>query len=386
MAQIKVVTLHEKDPYIRGLHHGEECRAGIALILEAWKRHLRSRLTVPVGIINNTLTTKLSALPFKRFIPQHLMTEMKGIATGANRKLAEILFLNCFDDLFRILFQRGSPEMTPQAQALWREWNQRLMACSSFAVKTTQGKLLAGINLDQGVIEDELCRLVTAFRYGSHDGQPAFMSVLVPGYVGVLRGMNDRGVFLGHHTVHVVGARKFGIPHGILLREALAGKDILDVRLKIVTQRRTIGSNIILGDEQRTYVLECSTEKDQWSMRSLADSPHKERGYIVATNHFETECMQKHYKPEYIAPGVGVAEFHLDSKYTVARYRKLEKFLKKTRVETPEDVCRGLEKVSNSMTVQSIVFDPADKAMYVAVPEDGYPPAPRDCSLVKVSV
>ncbi len=312
---------------------------------------------------------------FKHTMGLEFLEEMRGIADGAQRALDDIVFINCFDEAYRIYSQAACWEEPKEDREFWERWERSMMACSSFAVRRDDGTILAGINLDQGIAEKELTRLVTAFVYRI-PGQAAFVSVLVPGFVGALRGMNEFGVFAGHHTSQTRDVKKPAMPQGLLIRQGLQARTMSEFDAWFCRQRRCIGGNILVGDRSSMAVIEAATQK---SCTRTSD-----QRFIISTNHFLTPTMQPLYKPEYVTPGFGHPEYVLEPEHSHRRYNRLQELLTQRIPQTPQEAMGYLESVSNNMTVQSVVFNSATRSVYVAVPREAVPPAPRNCSLFEV--
>ncbi|KPJ56201.1 MAG: hypothetical protein AMJ42_05605 [Deltaproteobacteria bacterium DG_8] len=276
---------------------------------------------------------------YNRFIPEECKTELKGIAHGADVSYSFILLINVLDDL------RGR------------------ITCSCFTVKgkkTKEERLIYGRNLDYDVFTDLMPSLNTIFCYQPVKGFP-FLSVAWPGYAGVVTGMSSKNLVLGSLTSFSKEKTRKGVPSGFLYRKALQyASSLKDLQENILNSNRTISNNLLIASTQGSLVLEISPTR--WQLRT------EEEGVLTVTNHFQTPIMSELKASSFSKPpGSIMPEEYFTEDYSLSRSERLRYLCMKGGIGIDEaiDILRDPE-VSNSGTVQSLLFIPEKLELWVA--------------------
>ena len=332
-------------PTERGRRHGE--------LLSQEIRHMRRAFLQYVCL----LTMYFGTLPFLTFlallsrffwphIPPRLKDELKGVAAGAQLDLPSLLIINVIDDLAN-------------------NWP----TCSALAAgegRTSQGHYLAGRNLDYPLFTDVLVDLQTLFLVNPDEGMP-LASLAWPGYVGVCTGMNRAGVALAQLASMSRDTTLKGLPAALRYRQALEeGRTVSEVADRVLKAPGTIGNNLLLCGPREALVLELSARRS--SLRRPA------AGLITTTNHFQSEAMGpvKGVFPRR-PPFAVMDSYQFTEAYSQARNTRLLELAQGKKLgPTDFQAILGDPGVANPGTVNSIVFAPAARTLWVA--EKGRPP------------
>ncbi|MCA1901445.1 MAG: C45 family peptidase, partial [Candidatus Hydrogenedens sp.] len=168
-------------------------------------------------------------------IPPRYERELEGLADGAGVKLQDLRRVH----VVSVITERG---------------------CSSFAVwgeATTDGKLYHGRNFDW-IMEAGIQDTAVLFCY-EPEGLNSFVSVGYACAIGVLSGMNMRGVSIAQIGATNKDRRIDGIPLEFLLRRILEEASTLDKASDIIkSARHTVGYNYVIadGDDNRALAFE----------------------------------------------------------------------------------------------------------------------------------
>jgi len=218
--------------------------------------------------------------------------------------------------------------------------------CSSILVpaeRSATGGPLLGRNFDYasfGLLHAN--DLVKVYR---PEGKYAFASVSFPGCFGVISGMNEHGLALAIHEVKQTadGSQRFnpnGVPTLLALRQVLEECKTVDEAKELLTRLpRTTQYNLAVCDPSGGAVLEVTVKNVM-----LRRAP----GVNACTNHFRSDglCVSK----------------------SCDRYATLMQ--KETAPYTVERVFSKLDAVKQDVrTFQSMVFEPKDLILHVAIEE-----------------
>ncbi len=259
------------------------------------------------------------------FLPEKFREELRGLAEGCGLSYEDVLSMNAGIDRFQ--------------SAL----------CSTLAASgeaTEGGEAILGRNLDfpgRGILH----KTTVVAIFDPDDGQ-AVASVTWPGLLGVLSGMNERGVVGATMMIHRRrGLLKPGLPYLLLYRDALerasVAQDVFDV---IRDAPRTLPNNFTVMDASGTsLVVEFDTER--------ALTRPAEEGCVCSTNFFHSRELE----------GVG---------WTIGtnRYETLAAFVEARRGSIDLEGVKGvLADVATPwfLNVQSMVFLPARRAIHLSV-------------------
>ncbi len=273
---------HREDP-APGIIHLRVSGEGYALGV-AEGTALKAEITEQANFLRNTILGSgllgnltrdwllASAWKFDAQAAPRFRAELRGMADASGVPYADLLLINCFDDL------------------------QHLSGCSTIvATGGEAAPLLHGRNLDYGlprlartkVILDLETRGVRLRTFG------------FPGFIGVLTGMSSRGLGLSSHTSSS-SRNAMGEPSGLLYRRILEDCGTLeDMRSALAGARRTIGNNLALSDGPRHQAL--GVEFDAVDLETRLP----EEGRLIVTNHFWAKSLQIHQNGGWWSPSSG---------------------------------------------------------------------------------
>jgi len=279
------------------------------------------KLTVPIGEEEIRKWTA-QVLPY---IPDHYLEEIKGIAEGAGIDEETMLHVNCIVDRLQMVL------------------------CSTVVAAgdaTADGEVYFGRNLD--FIGRNILHRTTVCLVYEPTGKTPLVSVTWPGLVGVLSGMNSRGVCGATMMIHYGSAAKPGIPYMMMYRDALvAAEKTGDVAAYFARCKRTIPNNFTVVDATG------AAEVIEYDATLLARRP-ADRGGVCSTNHFRSDTLK----------GIG---WDLG----VSRYETLDEFLRTEHGKIDYDgVRKALRDTATPwyLNVQSMVFLPRKRELHEAEP------------------
>jgi len=244
-----------------------------------------------------------------------------------------------------------------------------LVGCSSFAVwgeNTPDGELLIARNLDFYIGDEFAKEKIITFIHPEKGYK--FMSVSWAGFVGVMSGMNEKGL-----TV-TINAGKSDIPMiaknpiSLVAREIIQYASNIDEAIQIAKGKEVFVSELIMiGSAQENKAVLIEISPDKFGVFEVENSSK-----LICSNHFQSKAYQndenntKHIK-----------ESH--SKY---RYDRMVELLSAESKITPEiavDILRnkkgledkniglGNEKSINQLIAHhGIVFQPSKKMVWVS--------------------
>lgn len=356
--------------YHLGLMHGQLLKEEIQEMAD----YLPKFLIETRGKIMGKMAYKVlvnRARVIKKYIQPECLIEMEGVAKGAKVDPDFILLINVFDEL-------------KNCQSKW--WIVPTLldlgGCSALATEENKS-LLYGVNTDYTVFGDKLGPNNTVFVYQKKNG-PNFTAIGWPGYVGLIRGMNDQGTVLISLSSYSTDQTIKGIPTSFLYRKMIEFNE----PSLIATASRTIGNNILIGDKNEAAVIEVSA-KDWRARKSLGFENKK---FITATNHYQTGLKETQRDPV-LPPGSTIPKneeerwfwnfFGLNG--SIERNNTLKTEMQKSKKFTPETIKEILHEVHNPhCTLACTIFDPANLTLYMA-DNEGKMPATKG-KLVKINL
>lgn len=237
----------EGTPEEMGRQHGELLRDEIGA--------LRSYVRDFVGSRRLPRATRRAEALFAEDIPERYYREAEALARAAGMPLAELLFAQCFTDIYRVF------------------------GCSTLAAESAEGEgTFLARNLDfptLGYLGRYSLVVVARPR-----GRRPYVSIGWPGMLGVLSGQND-ALAAAVLVVHGDQGAQAGLPFQFAFRRVLEECQSVDEAEALLRQTRiTVTNNLILADRLGgTRVLELHPE------RIVARGPTP-GGLLSATNHF----------------------------------------------------------------------------------------------------
>jgi hypothetical protein len=217
--------------------------------------------------------------------------------------------------------------------------------CSTVVTSGTDGEIYFGRNLDFPG-RNILHRASVVVVYEPKDGG-ALVSITWPGLIGVLSGMNGRGVCGATMMIHRAKELRPGMPYMLMYREALAGaRRTADVHEYIAKAQRTCANNFMVVDPTGEAMVV------EWDQEVVARRAATAEG-LCSTNYFRSKKLKD----------VG---FPLGQ----GRYDTLEEFLARERGRADlTKIRRALVDVATPWytNVQSMVFLPKRRGMHISV-------------------
>ena len=246
--------------------------------------------------------------------------------------------------------------------------NMNLVACTAFSVKgklSKDGNLLVGRNFDFSMGDEFARNKIIVFCKPEHGN--AFASITWGGMIGVVSGMNDRGlvVTLNAAKSKIPGSAK--TPTSILARQILQYASSVEDAWAIASRSETFVAESFLissAEDHRTVVIEKSPD----GMGLYAP----EGDSLILTNHFQSEVFAN-------------SELTLKNKKegaSVYRWERTQELLKRVRdhdeftftgilrdMNGLGDVPIGMgnEKAINQLIAHhSVIFKPEELKMWVS--------------------
>lgn len=185
--------------------------------------------------------------------------------------------------------------------------------------------------------------LVTVYR---PDGKQAFAVVGFAGLIGALSGMNESGLAIAVHNVYrsADGSRLFnpeGAPYTLVFRRILEECKTVDDAEKVLrASPRSTMLNLAVCDPTTAAVFEITP-------KTVARRDPQD-GFLPCTNHFRTESL-----------AIGLSCRRYETLLTAQTNRR--------RIDVAV-LCDYLHRVNQgAVTIQSMVFEPADRRLHVAL-------------------
>lgn len=327
----EIFVLHLRgSPYEMGYQHGMLTKHLMGQSKEAFDEAVPPIKGGRIGewIVKRYLFWKLEKM--EKYVPEEFIEELKGMADSVTERevdYREILLYHAMRDIGQVLM------------------------CSSFAVLPQAAKdreLIYGRNFDflkGGSLEN----LVTFYE---PDEGNSFVSIGWPGMIGVVSGMNDKGLTVGILTAYSQDVSFDGIPACFLMRKVLQYANNVEEAKEIIVKSKRTGSNIILlADDKGALIIECSATK--YALRRPED------GLLFSSNHFLSASYEKDRKRKKA----------LESGDSEKRYEKMEKLLKENSGQI--DIEYGIkilryDIILKKNTVHSAIFLPRTLEFLIA--------------------
>lgn len=166
-----------------------------------------------------------------------------------------------------------------------------LVGCTAFAIwgdKSKDGELLIGRNFDFYMGDDFSSRKIVLME--RPDSGYAFMSVTWPGMIGILSGMNEKGLTVTINASKLETPKMSATPISLLSREILQYASNIDEAWKIACSRRTfVSESILVGSvaDNRAVIIEKTP-----SEISLYDTAENGDNQVICTNHYQSDLFK----------------------------------------------------------------------------------------------
>ena len=291
-------------------------------------------------------------------VPEEYKVEILGLSKYAGDDYDYVA-----DDYLRMLYLHSAHDIGHALQDL------ALVGCSSFAAwgeKTEDGSLIIGRNFDFYAGDAFAKNKIIAFIQPTNGYK--FMSVTWPGMIGVVSGMNEKGL-----TV-TINAGKSDIPWSaktpisILTREILQYASNIDEAIAIAKKREVfVSESIFVGSALDNKAITIEVSPENFGVYQVDNT-----NQLICSNHFQSDAYsddENNIKHK--------AESH--SQY---RYERMEELLSETQKLTPKsavDILRnrkglddksigyGNEKALNQLLAHhGVVFQPKKAMVWVS--------------------
>lgn len=252
-------------PIERGRQFGEACKEKIHSLVET---HHTSLAKFAQTRANISLSREQVPVLSNRYLPYiqeyapDLVEEMRGIAQSADLPFHEIFFLNCFLDIYDLIFPGISHPL--------------LFGCTTFAATkpiTTGGKTIVAQNLDLREFFKDYSIIV---RIRPDEG-PNILCFTMAGVLG-LAGFNNSGISLVFNKL-VPKDTGYGVPYPIMARKVLEQSRMGKALNAIARVKRASGSYCLVGSPQTgIFGVECTGRHYQVF--------YPENGFLAHANHY----------------------------------------------------------------------------------------------------
>jgi hypothetical protein len=273
--------------------------------------------------------------------PPEYLEEMKGLADGAGVEVKEL-----------------------QRMVAVVEAGEIMRTCSSFCVwgkATADGKMYQSRNLDytmDGGLQDHFMLLVA-----KPQGKLAFVSPSYAGLVGVVSGMNEKGIAVGEIGAGASEAeRNFnGTPMPFLLRRVLETCDSAEKAAAIFeTASRTAGYNFVFGDPGNQTARACETSSKYFAV--YRDNTPQEQA--IAGNLAQPDCL---FRAEGVCDQKRIQETKHDTVGQCKRYQIMGKAIRADygKIDSAKaiDIAKAAAMNEN---LHSIIYCNSDRELWVA--------------------
>ncbi|MEK7466762.1 MAG: C45 family peptidase [Planctomycetota bacterium] len=263
-----------------------------------------------------------NAKRLEKYLSDDERAELKGLAAGAGMEFGKVLIVHTFLDAIR------------------------LVNCSTFVLQppaTKNETVIFGRNLDfpgRGVAHKHTIVMVVR-----PEGKNAFASVTWPGMAGVLSGMNQHGLCVAVMNVYNKDDTAEGVPYVLLFRRVLENCSTFDEAKSLLEKTdRTCGNNLMVVDASgKCGVFEL--DHKQCVVRPPAE------GAVIATNHWRLDPPNE--------------------SQTCPRWFRLNQLEKAWHGKIGMNEAKKMLQAvpQGDMTLQSMLFLPKEKELYLAAGE-----------------
>ncbi|WP_053991967.1 C45 family peptidase [Mangrovimonas sp. TPBH4] len=293
-------------------------------------------------------------------VPEEYKSEILGLS-----KYAGDTYDYVADDYLRILYLHGAHDIGHAFQDL------ALVGCSSFAAwgeNTEDGNLVIGRNFDFYAGDEFSENKIIAFVQPTNGYK--FMSVTWAGMIGVVSGMNEKGLTVTINAGKSKVPMEAKTPISIVTREILQYASTIEEAIAIAKKREVfVSESIFVGSaaDNRAVTIEVSPENF-----GVYEVPNSEE--LICSNHFQSEA--------YVHDEDNLK--HIAESHSMYRYQRMEELLNEVPKLSPQaavDILRnkeglkdeligyGNEKSLNQLLAHhGIVFQPSKRLVWVSAP------------------
>ncbi|MDD5570442.1 MAG: C45 family autoproteolytic acyltransferase/hydrolase [Bacteroidales bacterium] len=314
---------------------------------------------IPSGFYRGLL--KYFVAWFNRDIDKYIAKEYKLEIFGVS-KSASAKFSNVGPAYQRILNYHAAHDIGHAMQ------NMHMVGCTSFAAwgsYTDDSSMIVGRNFDFYAGDDFAKNKIVCF-YNPDKGYK-FMFVSWGGMIGVVSGMNEKGLTVTLNSANSEIPYTAATPISIVAREILQyAKNIKEAYLIAKKHKTFVSESILIGsaEDKKTAVIEKSTNK--------IDLFYSKKEYLICTNHFQGDAFKtdklnteniKYSSSEYRYKRVD----ELINKYKKINYETAAEILRNQNGINNKNIGLGNEKAINQLIAHhSIIFDPMKLIVWVS--------------------
>jgi predicted choloylglycine hydrolase len=243
-----------------------------------------------------------------------------------------------------------------------------IIGCTSFSAwgnKSYDGNLIVGRNFDFYVGDDFAQNKIVAFINPSNGYK--FMMVTWGGMIGVVSGMNEKGLTVTLNAAKSEIPLSAATPISIVAREILQYAKNINEAYSIATKHKVfVSESIMIGslEDNKTVIIEKTpSETDLYS---------RDDNYIICTNHYQGEKLKNSkLNIENKNESASLYRFNrvaeLMNVYPKISYKNAAAILRDQKGIANADIGMGNEKVINQLIAHhSIIFEPAKKLVWVS--------------------
>lgn len=268
MASIRIIDLPQADPLNRGIAYGRAAQERIRRIIAVYEQTFGAMTGLTWPQLIDRAMVMLG--PAREFAPD-LVTEIEGIAQGAELSFEDIFLLNSRSE---IMF--GISEIADSDE------------CTTLAVlpeTTAKGELLVAQNWDW-ICEVEDCQVMLKIK--GHGGKPHIVTCTEAGQVAKM-GLNSAGLALVVNNL-VADTHRLGLPWIFITRLILEAPTLNLGLGRILSSPRAHSINYLLA---RGEMIGGQAQAEAVSVETAPEELHQlwaEKGYVCHTNHFVEPC------------------------------------------------------------------------------------------------
>jgi isopenicillin-N N-acyltransferase-like protein len=330
----------EGSPYEIGYQHGSLMRQQVRASVRNAMAFADRQLGIP-GLGRWIVRRKLDQAwkQMEPFVPPRYLEELKGLADGAGIPLVTLKRVHAIPDLTSV-------------------------ACASFAVSgsaTLKGEMIHIRNLDWAIhsgIQDYAAILVVR-----PVGLKPFVNIGWLGFIGVITGINDRGISVAQIGAESADADLAGIPMPFLQRKVLEEADNLHEAVEIVRRAdRTVGYNYLFADAQAKQAVALETTHSHCAVFWMGSEPEGPYVESVADAIFRSDfaldeqVRQRQWAARGQPDRAGLESPVGSSAYDI-RYRGQAALLRRFHGAVDPEVAMAIARaIAPNSNIQSVVF------------------------------
>jgi len=349
----------EGDAFERGYTTGLLTEELIGKQEQAFVDEIRRR--IPSESYLNTLRYFITL--FNRKLPDYVPVEYQKEIWGISQYVSgEYDFIG--PPFLRILNYHAAHDIGHALQ------NMNLVACTAFGAwgeKSADSAVIIGRNFDfyagDEFAEEKIIMFVKP------DSGYTFMSISWGGFIGVVSGMNERGLTVTLNAAKSAIPMSARTPVSILAREILQYASTIDEALEIAKRHRTfVSESFFIGSAQdgRAALIEKTPEE------TVLFDP--DTNFMVVTNHFHAkEFEDDELNLENLANGTSIYRFIRTEQLLTGHWpvdaAGAAEILRDYKGLNGEDIGLGNERAVNQFIAHhSVIFKPEDLKVWVAAP------------------